>query len=273
MPVLFSKFEMLRSGFLQIATVFAFCSSAIRFAGPGRRSVSTLGATSPTCLPNESSDSFLHNEIFQGANLCAGRYDEAARQADCVSNLLAQAHNPRMSARTRGNGGAVQLATRQYRAAPCSFFILRRLAESAGDDRHNRHARCESRFQGTIAHSLAGRWVAETLRPAEISGWRAGAQLAALSARNSAEGAVRPGTGLLGLRGAWLAAGAGKATGSRRAVPDDSGALFSVLYRNLGPGGLPPAEALRATQLEMLHWGGWRARPQFWGAYFAMGKE
>jgi CHAT domain-containing protein len=127
--------------------------------------------------------------------------------------------------------------------------------------------------QGMIALSLTGRGVAETLQPAEIALWRTGAQLVVLSGCNSAEGAVLPGTGLLGLNRAWLAAGARNVISSRWAVPDDSGALFAALYRNLGPGGLPPAEALRAAQLEMLHSGGWRARPQYWGAYFAMGKE
>lgn len=127
--------------------------------------------------------------------------------------------------------------------------------------------------QGMIALSLTARGVAETLRPAEIARWRTGAQLVVLSGCNSAEGAVLPGTGLLGLNRAWLAAGARNVISSRWAVPDDSGALFAALYRNLGPGGLPPAEALRAAQLEMLHAGGWRARPQYWGAYFAMGKE
>jgi CHAT domain-containing protein len=124
-----------------------------------------------------------------------------------------------------------------------------------------------------IALSLTASGVAETLRPAEIARWRTAAQLVVLSGCNSAEGAVLPGTGLLGLNRAWLAAGARNVISSRWAVPDDSGALFAALYRNLGPGGLPPAEALRAAQLEMLHAGGWRARPQYWGAYFAMGKD
>jgi len=127
--------------------------------------------------------------------------------------------------------------------------------------------------QGMIALSLTGRGVAETLPPAEIALWRTGAQLVVLSGCNSAEGAVLPGTGLLGLNRAWLAAGARNVISSRWAVPDDTGPLFAALYRNLGPGGLPPAEALRAAQLEMLHSGGWRARPQYRGAYFAIGKE
>jgi len=131
----------------------------------------------------------------------------------------------------------------------------------------------ERQPQGMIALSLTGRGVVETLQPAEIAGWRTSAKLVVLSGCNSAEGAAMPGTGLLGLNRAWLAAGARNVISSRWAVPDDSGALFAALYRNLGPGGLPPAEALRAAQLEMLHLGGWRARPQYWGAYFAMGRE
>jgi CHAT domain-containing protein/tetratricopeptide (TPR) repeat protein len=127
--------------------------------------------------------------------------------------------------------------------------------------------------QGMIALSLTGRGVADTLQPAEIARWRTGAQLVVLSGCNSAEGAALPGTGLLGLNRAWLVAGARNVISSRWAVPDDSGALFAAFYRNLGSGGLPPAEALRAAQLEMLHSGGWRARPQYWGAYFTMGKE
>jgi hypothetical protein len=88
---------ILRSGFLQTAKVLTFCLLAIPFAGPGSRSVSTLRATSLTRSPDESSDSFLHAELFElfnGANLYgAGRYDDAARQFDHVSNLAAQARH------------------------------------------------------------------------------------------------------------------------------------------------------------------------------------
>jgi CHAT domain-containing protein len=127
--------------------------------------------------------------------------------------------------------------------------------------------------QGMIALSLNPSGEAETLRPAEIARWRTAARLVVLSGCNSAEGAVLPGTGLLGLNRAWLAAGARNVISSRWAVPDDSGPLFAALYRNLGPGGLPPSQALRTAQLEMLHSGSWRALPQYWAAYFAMGKE
>jgi CHAT domain-containing protein len=127
--------------------------------------------------------------------------------------------------------------------------------------------------QGTIVLSLAENGVADVLRPAEIARWHIGAQLVVLSGCHSAAGAVLPATGLLGLNRAWLAAGAQNVISSHWAVPDESGALFAALYRNLSAGGLPPAQALRAAQLEMLRCADWRARPQYWGAYFAMGKE
>jgi CHAT domain-containing protein len=127
--------------------------------------------------------------------------------------------------------------------------------------------------QATIALSLTDEGVADFLPPAEIARWHIGAQLVVLSGCNSAAGSVLPGTGLLGLNRAWLAAGAHNVIGSHWAVPDESGSLFAVLYRNLSARGLSAAEALRAAQLEMLRSADWRARPQYWGAYFAMGKE
>jgi CHAT domain-containing protein len=127
--------------------------------------------------------------------------------------------------------------------------------------------------QATIALSLTDGGVADILQPADIARWRTGARLVVLSGCDSAAGAVLPGTGLLGLNRAWLAAGAQNVIGSHWAVPDESGSLFAVLYRNLGVHGQTAAQALRAAQLEMLHAGDWRSRPQYWGAYFAMGKE
>ena len=127
--------------------------------------------------------------------------------------------------------------------------------------------------QGLIALSLTDGGAANLLQPAEIARWHTAAQLVVLSGCHSAAGAVLPGTGLLGLNRAWLAAGAQNVISSHWAVPDESGSLFAVLYRNLSAHGLSAAQALRTAQLEMLRTTGWRARPQYWGAYFAMGKE
>jgi CHAT domain-containing protein len=79
---------------------------------------------------------------------------------------------------------------------------------------------------------------------------------------------------LLGLTRAWLMAGAHSVISSNWATPDESGALFGALYRNLSEGrGGSPATALRAAQLEMIRSGGWRAKPSYWGAYFVIGSQ
>ena len=101
----------------------------------------------PTRLPDKSSASLLRAELLKGANLYgSGRYDDAAKQFDLVSNLAAQAHNPSMSARARGNVGAVQLAMHQYRAALNSLIDRAAHGRVRRSRQHNRHTRCESRF-------------------------------------------------------------------------------------------------------------------------------
>jgi tetratricopeptide (TPR) repeat protein len=127
---------------------------------------------------------------------------------------------------------------------------------------------------GLIALSLTPRRESELLPPYEIAGWRTNAGLVVLSGCHSAAGAQLPGTGLLGLTRAWLMAGAHSVIGSNWATPDESGALFGALYRNLsGERRGSPAAALRAAQLEMIRSGGWRARPSYWGAYFVVGSQ
>lgn len=83
-PVQFAKFGLSGVDFLQVAKVLALSLLAILFAGPGSRSVSTLRATSPTRLPGESSDGFLHAEFVVGANLDGAGHD-ASRQIETSS--------------------------------------------------------------------------------------------------------------------------------------------------------------------------------------------
>jgi CHAT domain-containing protein len=57
--------------------------------------------------------------------------------------------------------------------------------------------------------------------------------------------------------------------GSLWNTPDDDGALFAELYRNLRAlGRLDAARALREAQLSMIRSGGRFGRPSYWGAYF-----
>jgi CHAT domain-containing protein len=125
-----------------------------------------------------------------------------------------------------------------------------------------------------IALSLNGRGEAELLTPVEIAHWKTRAELVVLSGCHSDAGRALPGAGLLGLTRAWLTAGAHSVAGSRWDTPDESGALFAALYRELRSQPTPdPALALASAQREMIRSGGWRARPRYWGAYFMVGNE
>ncbi|MGB7759620.1 MAG: CHAT domain-containing tetratricopeptide repeat protein [Bryobacteraceae bacterium] len=127
---------------------------------------------------------------------------------------------------------------------------------------------------GLIALSLTLRGETELLTPVEIAHWRTRAELVVLSGCHSDAGRVLPGAGLLGLTRAWLTAGAHSVAGSRWDTPDESGALFAALYRELRSQPAPdPALALASAQREMIRSGGWRARPRYWGAYFMVGNE
>ena len=125
-----------------------------------------------------------------------------------------------------------------------------------------------------IALSLSRSGQTQLLTPFEISHWRIATGVVVLSGCHSAAGAELPGTGVMGLTRAWLAAGARSVVGTLWNTPDDDGTLFAALYRNLrGSSPMDPAGALRRAQIEMIHSGGPRARPEFWGAYFAVGDQ
>jgi len=125
---------------------------------------------------------------------------------------------------------------------------------------------------GMIALSLDSQGKVQLIGPPEIAHWRVPVDLVVLSGCHSAQGPVFRGAGMLGLTRAWILAGARSVIGSHWATRDENGTLFSAFYRALREQGrLDPAEALRSAQLQMIRTGGWRARPQYWGAYFVVG--
>jgi CHAT domain-containing protein len=124
-----------------------------------------------------------------------------------------------------------------------------------------------------IALSLLPTGDAELLGSDEIAAWRVRPGLIVLSGCSSGLGEAPPGTGLMGLTRAWLAAGASSVIASRWPTPDDSGELFISFYRYLRSGSRFPDVALRKAQLDMLRSGTWRSLPRYWAAYFAVGKE
>jgi CHAT domain-containing protein len=143
---------------------------------------------------------------------------------------------------------------------PAAVHLAAHYLESAGRNRY-----------GLIALSLSSGGDSQVLTPFEISRWRIQAGLVVLSGCHSAAGAALPGEGALGLPRAWLAAGAESVVGSLWNTPDDDGALFAELYRNLrNLGRLDAGQALRQAQLTMIRSGGRLSRPAYWGAYFVI---
>jgi CHAT domain-containing protein len=144
---------------------------------------------------------------------------------------------------------------------PAVAHFATHVIESSGDPSY-----------GMIALSLTDRGESEVLPPADIAHWRIGPGLVVLSGCHSAAGAAPPGTGLMGLTRAFLAAGAGSVVATRWSTLDEDGALFAAFYRHLkSQDRRDPAGALRAAQLEMMSLGDWRSTPRYWGAYFAVG--
>ncbi|HWB83388.1 MAG TPA: CHAT domain-containing protein [Bryobacteraceae bacterium] len=161
----------------------------------------------------------------------------------------------------KGAEASRQSLAQQLRRNPAVVHLATHVLESS-----------EQPAYGLIALSLNPQGNAELLTPFEIAQWRIKAGLVVLSGCDSSEGAELPGTGLMGLTRAWLSAGAGAVLASRWATPDEDGELFGGLYRDLRIQREPDAaSALRQAQLAMLHEGGWRARPSYWGTYFVVG--
>jgi CHAT domain-containing protein len=129
-----------------------------------------------------------------------------------------------------------------------------------------------------IAIGLDARGAPDFYTPEELAARKLGIPLVVLSACNSGGGAVLPGAGRMGLTRAWLISGAQAVVASLWPTPDESGAIFSSMYRNLGANGGPlsaraVAKALRAAQSEMIGAHDWRSQPRYWAAYFLVGRD
>jgi CHAT domain-containing protein len=138
--------------------------------------------------------------------------------------------------------------------------------------------------EGMLALSLLPGGEPEFLSPTDIATWRVKVGLVVLSGCSSGLGEALPGTGLMGLTRAWLAAGADAVTASLWPAPDDTGELFLSFYRHLREGGTPgkrepgaryskAAVALGHAQIDMLRSGTWRSQPKYWAGYFVLGKD
>jgi CHAT domain-containing protein len=119
--------------------------------------------------------------------------------------------------------------------------------------------------QSSIALGLGPNAESEFLTTADVASLRVPGAIVTMSGCDTGGGEVRAGAGLLGLTRAWQMAGASAVVATSWPVLDSSGDIFSSFYKHLGS--VPAAEALRLSQLDMLHSGTWRATPSYWAAY------
>jgi CHAT domain-containing protein len=110
----------------------------------------------------------------------------------------------------------------------------------------------------------------------EIAGLRLNLGLVVLNGCNSGHAAILPGTGLMGMTRAWLAAGARAVIVTRWATADQNeGELFQSFYDRLSSISDSAhrksfAESLQEAQVAELRAGGRRANPSNWAAYFCV---
>ena len=114
--------------------------------------------------------------------------------------------------------------------------------------------------------------------PEEVAATRRNIPLVVLSGCSSGQGEVLSGAGRMGLTRAWLISGSRSVVASLWPTADESGAIFSAMYRNLGGSTRPLsarriAQSLQTAQVAMIRTASWRAQPRYWGAFFVIGRD
>ncbi len=108
------------------------------------------------------------------------------------------------------------------------------------------------------------------LTVAEVSATRIPADLAVLSACETARGRVYEAEGVLGLARAFMIAGTPRVLCSQWKVDDAATNALMVRFYELWKGGLDPADALRAAQAHVRERPGW-SHPRYWAGWMLWG--
>jgi CHAT domain-containing protein len=132
--------------------------------------------------------------------------------------------------------------------------------------------------QVLIALGLRPNGTPDYLSAAEIATWSEPVGLVTLSGCGSGSGSAPAGLGLFGMTRAWLQAGAQTVMATHWPITDDDGQLLARVYTHLARTesrmtATEVAKALQLAQKETIAQGGWRARPDYWAAFFVAGKE
>lgn len=125
------------------------------------------------------------------------------------------------------------------------------------------------RNDALIAFGLDPSGQPEALSTSEVEMLDVPGAVVSMTGCESGEGNIQAGAGLLGLTRAWQMAGARAVIATGWPVGDTNGELFAAFYRYLR--NATPAEALRRSQVEMIHSGTWRSAPGYWASYQVTG--
>jgi len=119
--------------------------------------------------------------------------------------------------------------------------------------------------QAFLAFSMGPAGGPQLLATSDVARLKVPGSLVVMTGCASGTGDVVAGAGILGLTRAWLAAGATEVMATAWAVEDVRSDLLPSFYRHLRRN--TAAEALRRSQVDMLHSGNWQADPVFWASY------
>jgi len=214
-----------------------------------------------------------------------GHRDEQGALLPWLASAATTTPRGPVMARLAGTAAEVESCARTWNPEPGSAILLRGADAVPGKFEtalraqpsvihiaaHFREASLAPHYS-MIALSLSPSGDAQWLSPLEITRAKVPTGLVALSGCSSGRADALPGSGLMGLTRAWLAAGARAVIASHWPTPDDSGTLFIDFYKHFQE--TPeagPAVALQRAQLDMLRAGGWRSDPQYWATYFVNG--
>ena len=125
------------------------------------------------------------------------------------------------------------------------------------------------REQAFLAFSLDASGSPGVMSTSEIGMLHVPGALIVMTGCATGTGDARVGAGLLGLTRAWMMAGAKAVVATNWPVPDADGDLIPSFYGHLRSDSA--AEALRRSQLELIHSGTWQASPSYWAAFQVTG--
>jgi CHAT domain-containing protein len=125
------------------------------------------------------------------------------------------------------------------------------------------------REQAFLAFSLNSNGHPGLVSSSEIGMLRVPGALVVMTGCATGTGDARVGAGLLGLTRAWMMAGARAVVATNWPVPDADGDLIPAFYQSLKTN--PAAEALRRSQMQLIHSGTWQAAPSYWAAFQVTG--